>query len=216
MKKLFKFLLFLISLCILVFGGILVYLSAFLPNIDAPHDLKVNMTEENIKKGRYLANEVMGCVGCHAQRDFSRFAVPIVEESKGAGGELWDQRVNFPGTMYAPNISQTALRDWSDGELYRAITAGVDKDGNALFPIMPYLQYGKLPKEDIYAVIAHLRTLPPKEESYPERELDFPLNFIVNLMPASGSHHLAPNEFDLENMGSILLHQQFAMIVIYR
>ena len=190
MKKLLKVLLILVVIVIVAIGGIFLYVSSFLPNIDAPDDLVVEATPEHIEHGRYLANELMGCVGCHATRDYSMFAGPINEDSKGAGGEKWDNTNGFPGSLYAPNITPAALQDWTDGEIFRAITAGVDKDGNALFPIMPYLQYGKLPKEDIYDVIAYLRTIKPAHNEYPERKLDFPLNLIVNLMPKEGTHEL--------------------------
>jgi mono/diheme cytochrome c family protein len=205
MKKIIKIILILLAVVIIAFGGVLIYVTTFLPNIDAPEDLQVEMTPENIERGRYLANEVMGCVGCHATRDYTKFAGPIIEETMGAGGEYWGPELNFPGKLYAPNITPVALYNWTDGELFRAITAGVDKDGNALFPIMPYHQYGKLPKEDIYAIIAYLRQMEPREGEFPERELDFPLSIIVNLMPAEGTHNLTPDENDPVKLGEYMV-----------
>lgn len=205
MKKFLKVILIILIIIVVAIGGILIYVTNFLPNIEAPEDLKVEMTHENIERGKYLANEVMGCVGCHAQRDYSRFAGPIIEETKGGGGELWDHKLNFPGTLYAPNITPTVLKDWTDGEIYRAITAGVDKNGKPLFPIMPYHQYGKLPKEDIYAVIAYIRQLKPLANTYPKRKLDFPLNILVHLMPAEGSHFLKPDSTNLVKLGEYMI-----------
>ncbi len=205
MKKLVKVVLILLLFIVVAVGGLLLYVSVFLPNIEAPEDLKVETTPERIERGRYLANELMGCVGCHATRDYTKFAGPIIEETKGSGGEKWDHSTGFPGTLYAPNITPTRLKDWTDGEIFRAITAGVDKDGNALFPIMPYHQYGKLPKEDIYAVIAYLRTLKPTIDEYPDRELDFPLNLIVNTMPKKGTHHLVADQSDPVQYGEYLI-----------
>jgi len=49
---------------------------------------------------------------------------------------------------------------------------------------MPYHDYAKMDREDIYAIIAYIRTLEPIESQIPERELDFPLGLIVNMMPA--------------------------------
>ena len=194
MKKFAKVLVIILIIIVVGVAGIYIYLTSFLPSIDAPDDLVIEVTHERVERGRYLANEMMGCVGCHAQRDFTRFAGPIIEETKGSGGEHWSREMGFPGDLYAPNITPTYLKDWTDGELYRAIAAGVDKDGNALFPIMPYHQYGKLPKEDIYAVIAYLRTLEPTVSEFPERELDFPLNIIVNTMPKEPTHELGPSD----------------------
>jgi len=193
MKRLFKVILILAIILVVGIGGVYAYLVFFLPDIDAPKDLKVEITPAKVERGRYLANELMGCVGCHAVRDYSLFAGPIIEETKGSGGEHWDHSLGFPGDLYAPNITPTYLKDWTDGEIYRAITSGVDKDGNALFPIMPYEKYGHLPKEDIYAVIAYVRTLEPTTKDYPKRELDFPLNLIVNTIPSEPEHNLAPS-----------------------
>lgn len=205
MKRLLNILAGLAIAAVALLGASIIYVTQFRPNIDVPENISFEYTPERIQRGKYLANEVMGCVGCHATRDFTKFAGPILEETKGSGGELWDEKMNFPGVMYAPNITPTGLRDWSDAEVFRAITSGVDKDGNALFPIMPYHQYGKLPREDIFAVIAYLRQIPASSKSYPERKLDFPLNFIVNLMPKEGTHHLGPDPEDLVRHGEYII-----------
>jgi hypothetical protein len=205
MKKFIKVVLILLVVIVVAIGGLLMYVGIYLPNIDAPESLKIESTPERIEHGRYLANEVMGCVGCHATRDYTRFAGPILEETKGSGGEKWDHGMGFPGTLYAPNITPTYLKDWTDGEVFRAITAGVDKDGNALFPIMPYHQYGKLPREDIYAVIAYIRTLKPTVEQFPARELDFPLSLIVNTIPKEGTHHLVADKSNPVKYGEYLI-----------
>lgn len=205
MKLFLKILLGLVLLIVVFAAGFTIYVTQFLPNVDAPEHLALEYTPERIERGAYLANEVMGCVGCHGQRDYSRFAGPIIPSTKGSGGELWDEKVNFPGVLYAPNITPAAVGDWTDAELFRAITAGVDKDGGALFPIMPFHQYGKLPKEDIYAVIAYIRQLKPTESTFPERSLDFPLNLIVNFMPKEGTHHLSPNPEDPVKHGEYMI-----------
>lgn len=205
MKKIFKIVVVILIVIIAGAGGMLLYVKTFLPNVGAAPDLNLKYTPEMIERGRYLAGSVMGCIDCHAQRDFSYFAGPVIESTRGQGGEFWDENLNFPGKMYAPNITPANLGTWTDGEIFRAITGGVDRDGNALFPIMPYHQYGKLPKEDIYAVIAYIRTLEPVEKDFPARELDFPLNFIVNLMPAKPTHHLESSSNDPVKRGEYLI-----------
>ena len=93
----------------------------------------------------------------------------------------------FPGEVYAPNITPAALKDWTDGELYRVITTGVRKDGEPLFPIMPYTYYSKLDPKDVEAVIAYLRTMKPVENTVPKAQLDFPLNLIVRTIPTAAT-----------------------------
>lgn len=173
-----------VGLLLLLIVVALGYLSFALPNVKPAPEIIIEATPERLARGEYLATSVMGCLDCHAQRDFSKFTAPVIPGTEGGGGEKWTHEDHFPGVLYAPNISPTNLGSWTDGEIYRAITTGVDKDGMALFPIMPYQNYAQMDKEDIYAVIAYLRTIPASEHQVPKRELDFPLNFIVNTIPA--------------------------------
>jgi hypothetical protein len=205
MKKAIKIGAVVLIVLILMAASLLAFVYFGLPNIDPPKDLKVELNPERIERGRYLANEMMGCVGCHAERDFSRFAGPIIRESMGAGGEFWNEEKGFPGEMYAPNLTPYHLGDWTDGEIFRAITCGVSRDGSALFPIMPYHQYGKLPREDIYDVIAYLRTLEFVEKDFPPKKLKFPMNLIQNIIPAEGTHHLKPDPEDPVKHGEYLI-----------
>jgi hypothetical protein len=193
MKKVLKIILYLVIVLVLIAGTAIIYLSMFLPKIEADQSLKIEVTPERVERGKYLANTVMGCMDCHAERDKSLYAMPVKEETRGLGGTLWAREQGIPGEIYSVNITPYRLQEWTDGELFRAITAGVSKDGTALFPLMPYHLYGRLPKEDIYDVIAYLRTLEPVRADQPPRKLDFPLSLIVNTIPKEGTHDLAPS-----------------------
>jgi len=193
MIKAIKIILYLVLTAFLIFGALIIYISMFLPNVEVDEDLKIEVTEERVNRGKYLANSVMGCMDCHAERDKSLYTMPVFEETRGLGGTLWAEAQGFPGQLYSSNITPYHLQEWSDGEVFRAITAGVSRDGTALFPIMPYLRYGRLPKEDIYDVIAYLRTLEPVRKEHPPRKMGFPLSLIVHLMPKEGSHDVVPS-----------------------
>jgi hypothetical protein len=52
---------------------------------------------------------------------------------------------------------------WTDEEIIRAITQGVRKDGTKMKPPMGYSYYAGMTKADLQAMVAYLRTLPPKE-----------------------------------------------------
>ncbi len=41
------------------------------------------------------------------------------------------------------------------------ITEGIDEEGKALKPPMPYGHFAKMTPEDLDAIVAYLRTLPP-------------------------------------------------------
>jgi hypothetical protein len=52
---------------------------------------------------------------------------------------------------------------WSDDEIKRAITQGLSRDGSRLKPPMGYPFYAKMTDGDLDAIVAYLRTVPPKE-----------------------------------------------------
>jgi mono/diheme cytochrome c family protein len=197
MKKIIKWLLVLIGIVVLGITGLLGFVKFGLPNLNEAEDLKIEYTPERIQHGEYLAKHVMICVDCHSKRDFSRFAGPIDMQLAGSGGELFGREMNFPGNFYSRNITPHGLKDWTDGELFRTITTGMTKDGSALFALMPYHNYGQLDREDIYSVIAYVRTLKPIENHVPASEPDFPMNFIINTMPKEASFSKKPAEEDL-------------------
>ncbi|HEU5292470.1 MAG TPA: c-type cytochrome, partial [Cyclobacteriaceae bacterium] len=154
--------------------------------------------------GEYLANNVVGCVECHSTRDFTKFAGPIVPGSSGQGGELFGSLLGFPGEYYAPNITPYGIGEWTDGEVYRAVTSGVSRDGRALFPIMPYPHFGTMDKEDVYAVIAYIRTLKPVENTPPKSSSKFPMNFIINTIPKAPAFTTIPAKEDLVKYGEYI------------
>jgi len=113
--------------------------------------------------------------------------------------------MGLPGVFYATNLTPGGVvGEYSDGELYRAITSGVAKDGRALFPIMPYLQYGTMDDEDILSIIAYIRTLQPISADWPQREVDFPMNFILNLIPKENTPTKLPSRSDKIAYGEYL------------
>ncbi len=183
-----------IGLLILLIGvtALLTYVKTAMPNVGPPPDLKVAENPELIARGQYLANHVMVCMDCHSKRDWSKFSGPIIHEKIGRGGEVFDQKFGFPGRYVSKNITPYNLSKWTDGEIFRTITTGVNKDNKALFPVMPYKYYAQLDEEDIKAVIAYLRTLSPVEQTNPESESDFPLNFIINTIPEKANFQKRP------------------------
>ena len=184
MKKLLKIVGVLILVLLVVVAGAVTYVTQALPDIDTPADLKVERTPERVERGEYLANSVCVCMDCHSTRDWNTFAAPLVPGTLGKGGERFDGTMNFPGTFFSKNITPFGIKDWSDGEIYRAITSGVSKDGHPFFPVMPYPNYNQLATEDVYSIIAYLRSLAPiGTEVYPASVIDFPVNVIMHTVP---------------------------------
>ncbi|TDQ06946.1 c-type cytochrome [Pedobacter metabolipauper] len=206
MKKIFKVLLIIVLLLILLIGISMGYVKWGLPNAEKAPDLKVEITPERIARGEYIANHVTLCVDCHSTRDWSKFAGPPKPGTLGKGGEVFDENAGFPGAVYSKNITPFNLKGWTDGELYRLITTGVTKDGKAMMNIMPYPAYSKMDPEDVYDIIAYLRTLKPIPSTIPERRLDFPLNFIVNTIPGKAMPQKKPAASDTLKYGAYLLN----------
>ncbi len=168
---------------IMILGIGYVYLHTAYPDVGPPPDIDVEGTPGQIERGKYLAEHVAVCIDCHSTRDYSRFSGPIQPGTRGRGGEVFDERMGFPGTFRAKNITPHNLSDWSDGELYRIITTGVTREGKPIFPVMPYPLYRNMRPADVKAIIAYIRTLEPIEHEVPESEPDFPVNLIMRTIP---------------------------------
>ncbi len=206
-----KVLLTIVFIVILVIVALAAYVKFGLPSVGAAPDLHVTITHERVQHGEYLANHVSLCMDCHSTRDWSKYSGPMIPGTNGKGGELFDEKLGFPGTFYSKNITPANIKDWTDGEIFRTITTGVEKDGNALFPVMPYAYYGKMDKEDIYDIIAYIRSLPAIENKTPDHKIDFPMNFIVNTIPQKASFSKKPPKSDTIKYGAYLVNAAACM-----
>jgi cytochrome c553 len=204
MKKLKKIILWLFAIVALTITVAISYVKLALPNVGAPTNIKVEMTEENIKRGEYLANHVTVCIDCHSMRDWTKFSGPPIEGTYGMGGELFDQKFGFPGSYFAKNITPEGIRDYTDGELFRVITTGVNKKGAAMFPVMPFHYYGQMDPEDIKCIIAYIRTLKPIKNTTKESVSDFPMNIIINTIPHKANFTKIPPKTDQVNYGKYI------------
>lgn len=206
-----KVLLTILIVVIVVVAAVASYVKFALPNVGPAPDLHIAITPERVQHGEYLANHVTLCMDCHSTRDWKKFSGPMIPGTNGKGGELFDAKLGFPGTFYSKNITPANLKDWTDGEIFRTITTGVDKFGNALFPVMPYHYYGRMDKEDIYDIIAYIRSLPPLQNQTPEHTLDFPMNFILNTIPEKASLTDKPSKSDTIQYGAYLVNAAACM-----
>ncbi len=180
--KIKKIVLGILIFVLVAVAGLLVYLYTALP-YDAYPEFQQNASAESIERGRYLANHVTVCVDCHSVRDWNYYSGPIVPGTEGKGGEVFDQKLGFPGVFVARNITPAGIHDWEDRDLARAITTGVSRDGRPFFPVMPYPAYSRLSKQDLAALVAYLRTLKPIENEVQSSSPDFPMNLILRTIP---------------------------------
>jgi mono/diheme cytochrome c family protein len=160
---------------------------------------------EKVARGAYLFNNVARCVDCHSTRDWTKYAAPVIKGTEGRGGEAFTHALmGVPGEFYARNITPAALADWTDEEIARAITTGVNKHGEALYPVMPYRNYGELDRGDVEALVAYIRTLEPQANQVPDRSFHFPMQIVVRTLPQAPRFSPRPDPGDKIAYGGYL------------
>lgn len=160
-----------------------------------------------IERGEYIATRVAVCIDCHSIRDTSRFSMPVVPGTEGGGaGFAFGKTEGIPGEVTPPNITPYALKDWTDDEIIKAMTGGINKKGDTLFPIMPYPHYSKMSKEDVLAVVAYLRTLKPIEGTVAARKFFIPASMFGPLPASSIDQNKIPDPADKVKYGEYMIN----------
>ena len=156
---------------LLVIAGISLYLVAR-GRLNRDYDIQVEAItiptdEASVERGRHLVEAVSGCGGCHGD---------------GLAGAVF---IDDPaiGTFYASNLTSgeggVGAR-FSDTDWVRAIRHGVRPDGTPLL-IMPSNLYYRYSDEDLGAIIAYLKSLPPVGNQTPARQFAIPAHFLLAL-----------------------------------
>jgi mono/diheme cytochrome c family protein len=205
MKKFLKITALALAALVLALTALLSYVKLALPDVGPAPDITVDKSPEAVAHGKYLALNVALCVDCHSNRDWSYFGGKFPDDIFNGGNlDEFTREAGLPGNFYAPNLTPTHLGNWTDGEIYRAITMGVSKDGRPLFGLMPFHNYGKLDDRDIHDIIAFLRSVPPSNRVVPASEADFPVSFIMHTVPAKNTPQARPDTTDLVAYGKYL------------
>lgn len=191
------------ALVLLIVCGV-AFVNFTFPKVKPAPELTIDHSPDRVARGAYLANHVTVCVDCHSTRDFSLFSGPIKPGTIGGGGDRFDQSMGFPGIFYARNITPEGISDYSDGELFRLISTGVTKEDRPMFPLMPYSNYGRMDPEDIYDIIAYIRTLDPVANDVPDSKADFPVSFLLKTIPIDGTPEEKPEKSDQVAYGKYL------------
>jgi mono/diheme cytochrome c family protein len=187
------------AICFIVLSGL--YISSCKDKdkkVETKTGDKTDSATARLERGAYLFNHVMGCVDCHSKRDFTKYSGPPVPGTEGGGGFLFDEKLGLPGKIYGRNITpdnETGIGTWTDDDILKAITQGISKRGDTLFPIMPYVNFNHMAKEDLMSVIAYLRTLKPISNKIPDRQLMMPIAAVYPapaLQPSIESNRMPP------------------------
>jgi mono/diheme cytochrome c family protein len=111
-----------------------------------------------VKHGFYLAT-IGHCMECHTPQvderpDFANLGKGG-REFKGPWGSVTSRNIT--------SHKDKGIGAWSDGEVKRALTKGVRKDGTQLKGPMGFGLYATMTEADQNAIVAYLRTVPAKE-----------------------------------------------------
>ncbi|HLW98918.1 MAG TPA: hypothetical protein VKR82_09745 [Candidatus Acidoferrales bacterium] len=188
MKKLLKVLGWLLLVLILLLPVAITFTIGWRPFIGprtrALTPRTFESTPERLARGKYLAENVSGCVFCHTPHDWTVVSPPSTLPNLGAGEVI--PETDLPGRVVAPNLTpdrETGAGSWTDDQLARAIREGVGHDGRALFPFMPYQHYASLSDEDLASIIVYLRALPPVRNPLPATDIIFPVKYLIRNVP---------------------------------
>ena len=121
--------------------------------------------QSQIERGKYLVT-LAGCGDCHTPGYFR--GKPDAEHplsGSDVGFAIPGLGV-FVGRNLTPDKG-TGLGGWTDDQIVIAITTGQRPDGRELAPIMPSRAYAYMAPDDLHAIIAYLRALPPTKHVAP-------------------------------------------------
>ena len=103
-----------------------------------------------VARGEYIA-KAADCMPCHTG-----------DKSKPFAGGL---ALNTPfGAIYSPNITSdrsTGIGLWTYDQFVNAVRNGIRKDGAYLYPAMPFDAYTEISDDDMKALWAYVRSIPP-------------------------------------------------------
>lgn len=146
---------------LLVIAGVVLYVLGT-AKLDKKYDvpveaLTVPTDELAVARGEHLAT-IFFCVRCHTEN---------------LGGDLY---FDIPGMLSIPTPNLTTGAggigsSYTEEDWVRAVRHGVGRDGRALF-IMPSKSFHYLSDADLGAIIAYIQSLPPVDNSLPERSVE--------------------------------------------
>jgi mono/diheme cytochrome c family protein len=118
-----------------------------------------------VQRGKYLV-ETTGCALCHSPTDENRRLVPGMHLAGGLRIRL-EPFGEYP-TGNLTSDKETGLGNWTDEEILRVITRGTLRDGTRLLPYpMDWASFANMDPEDLTAIVAYLRTVPPVVNKVP-------------------------------------------------
>jgi mono/diheme cytochrome c family protein len=207
MRRLLKWLLFVVGALVLVVAGLVAYVYVASGRVMArtytvePPQVSIPTDAVAIARGKYLAEKVAVCTECHGP---------------DLGGKVVQDDAPF-GHLVSANLTRGRgglPADYSDRDFVRVLTHGVKRDGRSVI-FMPTVDY-VFTAEDLGAIIAYVKSMPPVDRT-PEpmsvgplaRALglfaDFPLASAAVIDHSQSRLAARPNPADAVAMGKYLV-----------
>ena len=120
--------------------------------------------QSTVERGSYLVNTIMTCANCHSPK-----GPPAAVAGKDySGGLRFDEP---PFDVTAPNITpdkETGIGNWTDEQIKTLLLTGKNRHGIQAAEVMPTAFYPILTPQDLDAIVAYLRSLPPVKNKVPD------------------------------------------------
>jgi mono/diheme cytochrome c family protein len=160
-----------------MFAGVAALFAAFIVGSGGASAGEVDAQDfTTVAKGRYLSI-LSDCASCHT--------VPQ-KNQPFAGG----RPIETPfGKIVAPNITpdmETGIGSWTDDQFDRAVRKGIGRNGERLYPAMPFNAYTKMSREDVLAIRAYLNTVTAVYNSVVANTLPFPFSIRTSMQVWDG------------------------------
>lgn len=164
------------------------------PSAPAPAPSAPTVTQaDQVKRGEYLVS-ISGCNDCHSPKKMGPNGPEIIAERKLSGypSDLpvptFDTKMTSQGfamftpdltaaygpwgTSFAANLTpdESGLGNWTLEQFKKALTQGKSKgmdNGRMLLPPMPWVNYVGMKDEDISAMFAYFKSIPPVKNVVP-------------------------------------------------
>jgi mono/diheme cytochrome c family protein len=111
-----------------------------------------------VQRGFYLAT-IAHCMECHSRTPDGR---QDYKNWQGKGGYVFKGPFGQVTTSNITSHREKGIGAWTDGEIRRALVEGVGRDGRAFkLPMARQVYFSKMTDQDLNALIAWVRAIPP-------------------------------------------------------
>ncbi|MCS7310819.1 MAG: cytochrome c [Armatimonadetes bacterium] len=159
---------------------------------EQPTAVSAASQQEMIERGKYLVT-VAACGSCHTPHKMGPNG-PVPDETRLLSGHPQDEKVTLPpgspqnwpimtwrtntaffgpwGVAFAANLTpdeETGIGIWDEELFIKVMRTGKHWGaGRDIARIMPWHEYAKMTDEDLKAILAYLKSLPPIKNEVPE------------------------------------------------